>query len=400
MNGQREPRQRLYLVNGKVITPYRLIDSGGVCVQGEYIDQVFSMNEVSIPPAAEQLDVQGAWIMPGLIDMHLHGGDGADVMDASVEAFHVIAAAHARNGTTSIVPTTLTGSYPLLRDVLDAFGEARKYKYLGARLLGIHLEGPYFAYEQRGAQDPRYLKNPEPEEYLELLDSYPFILRVSAAPELPGALELGRELRRRGIIAAIGHTNAYFEDVIAAVEAGYTHVTHMYSGMEGVRRVNCYRRAGTVEAALLLDDLTVEVIADGKHLPPSLLQLIYKCKGARCMALCSDALRAAGMPEGVYQMGSEDYQMIVDDGVAWLLDRSAFAGSVVAGSQLLKTMVELADVPLPDAVQMATTTPARILKVDDRLGSLDQGKYADIVVLREDFSVMYTIVGGEIVYQG
>jgi N-acetylglucosamine-6-phosphate deacetylase len=149
-----------------------------------------------------------------------------------------------------------------------------------------------------------------------------------------------------------------------------------------------------------LDDLTVEVIADGKHLPPSLLQLIYKCKGARCMALCSDALRAAGMPEGVYQMGSEDYQMIVDDGVAWLLDRSAFAGSVVAGSQLLKTMVELADVPLPDAVQMATTTPARILKVDDRLGSLDQGKYADIVVLREDFSVMYTIVGGEIVYQG
>jgi len=398
--GRREPMRRLYLVNGRVITPYRVIDSGGVVIQGEYIEQVFSMDEAIIPPEAEQLDVYGAWIMPGLIDMHLHGGDGADVMDATVEAFHVIAAAHARNGTTSIVPTTLTSSYAVLRDVLDAFGEAKRHRHQGARLLGIHLEGPYFAYEQRGAQDPRYLKNPEPEEYLEILDQYPFILRVSAAPELPGALELGRELRRRGIVAAIGHTNAYFEDVLAAVEAGYTHVTHLYYGIEGVRRGNCYRRAGTVEAGLLLDELTVEVIADGKHLPPSLLQLVYKCKGAHGMALCSDALRAAGMPEGVYQMGSEDYQVVVEDGVAWLPDRSAFAGSVVAGSELLRTMVELAGVPLPDAVKMATTTPARILKLDDQLGSLDKGKYADLVVLRDDFSVMFTIVGGEIVYKG
>lgn len=201
-------------------------------------------------------------------------------------------------------------------------------------------------------------------------------------------------------MAAIGHTDATFDQVLKAVEAGYSHITHLYSGMSGVKRVNCYRVAGTVESALLLDELTVEVIADGKHLPPSLLRLIYKCKGADAIALCSDALRAAGMPEGTYSVGGmEDREVIVEDGVAWLPDRSAFAGSVVTGSHLLKTMVELAGIPLQDAVKMATTTPARILSVDDKIGSLDEGKYADIAVLREDFSVLYTIVGGRIVYK-
>ena len=201
-------------------------------------------------------------------------------------------------------------------------------------------------------------------------------------------------------MASIGHTDAVYDEVVAAVEAGYSHITHLYSGMSGVRRVNCYRVAGAIEAGLLLDELTVEVIADGKHLPGSLLKLIYKCKGAERIALCSDALSAAGMPEGNYFLGSDEsgQEIVVEDGVAWLPDRSAFAGSVVTGTQLLKTMVELAEVPLSEAVKMATITPARILNVDDSLGSLDPGKYADITVLRDDFTVVYTIVGGKIVY--
>ncbi len=392
--------EMLYLINGKVLTPYRMITPGGVSICGEYIERVFSMNEVTIPEGTRTLDVHGAWIMPGLIDMHLHGGGGADVMDTDSSAFSTIARTHARGGTTSIVPTATTSSYEALCGALDNFAEARNCADDGARLLGMHLEGPYFAYEQRGAQDPRYMRNPDPDEYLDILDRYPFIIRVSAAPELPGALELGRELRRRGIVAAIGHTDATFDQVVAAAEAGYSHITHLYSGMSGVRRVNCYRVAGTVESALLLDELTVEAIADGKHLPASLLQLIYKCKGADGMALCSDALRAAGMPEGVYSVGgTEDRKVVVEDGVAWLPDRSAFAGSVVTGSHLLRTMVELAGIPLLDAVKMATVTPACILNLGDRIGSLDQGKYADIAVVREDFSVLCTIVGGKMAYK-
>ena len=390
---------QFYLINGRVITPHRVITSGGIHVCGQHIKRVFAMAEADIPAEAETIDVRGAWIIPGLIDMHLHGGGGGDVMDGNTEALRAMAHTHARGGTTTITPTTLTSSTEELQAALDTFQRARKSVTDGARLLGVHLEGPYFSYEQRGAQDPRFIKNPDPAEYLEILDKYPFIIRVSAAPELPGALELGRELRKRGILAAMGHTDATYHQVLLALEAGYSHMTHLYSGMSGVRRVNCYRVAGAIESGLLLDEVTVEVIADGKHLPASLLRLIYKCKGADRIALCSDALRAAGMPEGMYSIGGgEERQILVEEGVAWLPDKSAFAGSVVTGSQLIKVMVELAGVPLQDAVKMATITPARILKVDDVMGSLDEGKFADITVLRDDFSVVRTIVAGKTVY--
>lgn len=389
-----------YLVNGRVITPHRMIPKGGVRLEGEYIDRVFSLKEAEIPEGAEIIDLHGAIISPGFIDMHLHGSGGADVMDGTVEALETIARTHAKGGTTTILPTTLTSSDRDLYFALDAFAKAKEKVIDGARLLGMHLEGPYFADTQRGAQDPRYLKNPDPGEYLPLLDRYPYILRISAAPELPGALDLGKELRKRGILAAIGHTDATYDQIVAAVEAGYSHVTHLYSGMAGVRRINCYRVAGGIEAGLLLDDLTVEVIADGKHLPASLLKLIYKCKGSDRMALCSDALRAAGLPEGEYRLGSGDdgQKILVEEGVGWLADKSAFAGSVVTGSGLIKTMVDLAEIPLTEAIKMLTITPARILGVDDRMGSIAEGKLADITVLKDDLSVVMTIVGGRVVY--
>ena len=399
-NMRNEAWTHYYLVNGRVLTPHRMIAPGGLAIKDGRIHEVFSMKDCQIPEGANIIDVRNSLIIPGIIDLHLHGGGGADLMDGSAASIRKIAQTHAQGGSTGILPATLTNSLEDIKKALDTFSSEQEKTVDGARLLGVHLEGPYFSYEQRGAQDPRYLKNPDPEEYLELLERYPFIKRVSAAPELPGDLDLGRELRKRNILASIGHTDAVYDEVVAAVEAGYSHITHLYSGMSGVRRVNCYRVAGTIEAGLLLDELTVEVIADGKHLPGSLLKLIYKCKGAERIALCSDALSAAGMPEGNYFLGSDEsgQEIVVEDGVAWLPDRSAFAGSVVTGTQLLKTMVELAEVPLSEAVKMATITPARILNVDDSLGSLDPGKYADITVLRDDFTVVYTIVGGKIVY--
>jgi N-acetylglucosamine-6-phosphate deacetylase len=393
-------KSEFYLVNGRVITPHRLISPGGVQIEGQYIGRVFALDQGGIPDGAQIIDVQGAWILPGLIDLHLHGGGGADCMDGQPEAIRTMARTHAKGGTTAILPTTLTSSTKDLHLALQGVQAAMEREQDGARILGIHLEGPYFAYGQRGAQDPRYLKEPDPSEYLEILDKYPFIKRVSATPELPGALDLGRELRKRGILASIGHTDATYDDVLAALEAGYAHMTHLYSGMSGVRRVNCYRVAGAIESGLLLDDLSVEVIADGKHLPGSLLKLIYKCKGAEGIALCSDALRPAGLPEGNYLTGSREdgQEIVVEDGVAWLKDRSAFAGSVVTGTQLIKTMVEVAGVSLQDAVKMATSTPARILGIADTMGTLDRGKLADLTVMQDDYGVTKTIVGGKIVY--
>jgi N-acetylglucosamine-6-phosphate deacetylase len=390
-----------YLIGGTIITPHRVLPGSGLLIEGSKIKSLFPMDSFQPHIGARILDVKGAYIAPGFIDMHLHGGGGADVMDGTPEAFAAIAEAHAKGGTTSIVPTTLTSPMEDLKRAMFAFEKASKMKTSGSRLLGMHLEGPYFAPSQRGAQDIRFIKNPIREEYLGILDSFSSILRVSAAPELPGGLELGRELRRRGILASIGHTDASYDEVLLAIEAGYSHVTHLYSGMSGVHRVRAYRIAGAIESGLLLDDLTVEIIADGKHLPASLLKLIYKCKGADKIALCTDSIRAAGMPEGKFVLGNpEDGQsIVVEEGVAWLPDRTAFAGSVATMSLLVENMVNLARVSLQDAVKMATSTPATILKIDDAKGSIDKGKDADIVVFDENINVRMTIVEGEVVYR-
>lgn len=212
------------------------------------------------------------------------------------------------------------------------------------------------------------------------------------------ALELGRELRRRGILPSIGHSNATYEEVLRAFEHGFTHITHLYSGMSMVRRINGYRFAGVVESAFLIDDMTVEIIGDGKHLPKSLLQLIYKIKGSDKICLVTDSMRAAGMPEGEYLLGSlqNGQKVIVEDGVAWLPTKDAFAGSVATANKLVKTMVEIAEVPLLEAVKMITSTPAKVINVFDRKGSITPGKEADIVVFDKDINIKLVIVRGEI----
>jgi N-acetylglucosamine-6-phosphate deacetylase len=299
-----------------------------------------------------------------------------------------------------MVPTTLTSEKADLLQTLACYEQARQYNTKGAHLLGMHLEGPYFALNQRGAQDPRYIRNPDPEEYKQVLDSSPSILRWSAAPELAGAIEFGKYLRSRGVIAAVAHTDAIYEEVLEAFENGYSLVTHLYSAMNGVTRRNAFRYAGTVEAAYLLDEMDVEIIADGIHLPAPLLKLVYKIKGPGRTALITDAMRAAGMPPGESTLGSlkNGLKVIVEDGVAKLPDRTAFAGSVATADRLVRNMINLASVPLLEAVQMITSTPARIMGVDKFKGSLLPGKDADIILFDEQVTIDTTIVGGRIVY--
>jgi len=390
---------RIKIHNGKLVTPGGVIDSGAVLVEnGSILDIV--AGEVEFEDA-EQIDAAGRYIAPGFIDIHIHGGGGFDFMDESEEAFIAIAETHARFGTTAMVPTTLSATKEAIIRALEIFDAVKDKPHLGARMLGVHIEGPYFAMNQRGAQDPRYIRDPDPSEYQAIIDHYKGLVRWSVAPELSGALEMGRALRQKGIIAAMAHTDAIYEDVVKAVECGYSLSTHLYSAMSGVTRKNAFRYAGVIEASLLMDDIDVELICDGIHLPAPLLQLAYKVKGRDRIALITDAMRGAAMPEGESILGNmhTGLRVIIEDGVAKLPDRSSFAGSVATTNRLVRTMHQLGAVSLADAVYMASTTPARIMGVDAYKGSLAKGKDADIVIFDEDVNVFATMIGGKTVYK-
>ncbi|AUD02761.1 N-acetylglucosamine-6-phosphate deacetylase [Spirosoma pollinicola] len=389
---------KLKISNGTILTPFRTIKNGTVVIDG---NQILDIQEGPVDvPDAVNIDAKGQFVAPGFIDIHVHGGGGFDFMDGTEEAFLRIAELHARYGTTALVPTTLTAEKEDLLKTLDVYERAKRNNNQGAAFLGMHLEGPYFALSQRGAQDPRYIRNPDPQEYEEILSHSPSIVRWSAAPELEGAIAFGQRLRQKGILAAIAHTDALYDDVLTAYENGYSLVTHLYSAMSGVTRRNAFRYAGVIESAFLLD-LDVEIIGDGIHLPPPLLKLVYKIKGADRIALITDAMRDAGMPEGESILGSlsNGLKVIVEDGVAKLPDRTAFAGSVATTSQLVRNMVKLADVSLLEAVRMASTTPARIMGVDQQKGSLAKGKDADIVIFDQTITVSMTMVQGTVIYQ-
>jgi len=387
------------IFNGKIITPYRIIPNGTVLINDGIIVEVAAGN-IEIEGATE-IDAKGKFIAPGFIDLHIHGGGGHDFMDGSETGFLEIASIHAKYGTTAMLPTTLSSGKEDLLKTIETYKVADGKNNAGAQFLGLHLEGPYFAMNQRGAQDPRYIRDPDPEEYQEILSGTSVVKRWSAAPELKGAIEFGKYLLSKGVLPAIAHTDAIYEEVVDAFENGYTLATHLYSGMSGVTRRNAFRYAGVIESAFIIDAMDVEIIADGIHLPPPLLKLIYKIKGPDRIALITDAMRAAGMPPGNSILGSKKngLNVIVEDGVAKLPDRSAFAGSVATADRLVRTMVKMADVPLIEAIRMISMTPAKIIGVADKKGSLVAGKDADVVIFNDDIEIDTTVIKGKVVYQ-
>ena len=390
--------QPLKIFNARIITPYRIIPQGTVLISDGVITAVAEGNLVAAD--AIEIDAKGKFVAPGFIDIHVHGGGGHDFMDGSEGAFLKIAETHVKYGTTAMLPTTLTSEKEGLMETLTIYEEAHKKNRNGSQFLGMHLEGPYFAMNQRGAQDPRYIRDPDPEEYKAVIAHSKSIRRWSAAPELKGAIEFGRYLRQHGIMAALAHTDAVYEEVIDAFDNGYTLATHLYSGMSGVTRKNAFRYAGVIESAFIIDEMDVEIIADGVHLPAPLLKLVYKIKGADRTALITDSMRAAGMPPGKSILGNlkTGLPVIVEDDVAKLPDRTAFAGSVATTDRLVRNMISLADVPLIDAVRMMTSTPARIAGVSDRKGVLAKGKDADIVIFDENINIEITIIQGRVVH--
>ena len=382
--------------NGRIILADRILDGYSVTVE----DGVISAVTKSTDAADKVIDLKGKYLAPGFIDMHTHGAGGHDFMDGTEEAIKGACMTHLSHGTTSIVPTTLTCLNSELFNFFEVYRKVKDEWHEGPNLMGIHLEGPFFNAAQAGAQDPKFLQLPTRENFMPILEAGgEDIVRISAAVELEGALELGRELKKRGIIAAIGHSDATYAEVAKAVEAGYSFVTHLYSGMSALHRVGPYRVLGIVESAYLFDELGVEIISDGKHLPPELLRLIVKNKGVDNICLITDSMRGAGMPEGSRpKLGSltNGQETLIRDGVAMMPDLKAFAGSVCTTDRCVRTMYKLAGVSLPDAVRMMTANPAKVLGVNDRKGAIAKGMDADLVVFDDDINISGVYVGGEL----
>jgi len=312
-------------------------------------------------------------------------------MEGTEEAFRTAIKAHMQHGTTSIFPTLSSSTIPMIRAA--AATTEKMMAEPNSPVLGLHLEGHYFNMDMAGGQIPENIKDPDPEEYIPLLEETRCIKRWDAAPELPGAMQFGKYITAKGVLASVGHTQAEFEDIQTAYEAGYTHATHFYNAMPGFHKRREYKYEGTVESIYLIDDMTVEVVADGIHVPPTILRLVYKIKGVERTCLITDALACAASDSQV----AFDPRVIIEDGVCKLADHSALAGSVATMDRLIRTMVQKAEIPLEDAVRMASETPARIMGVLDRKGTLERGKDADIIALDRDLNVRAVWAMGELV---
>ena len=366
-----------------------LVEGGKIAAMGQ--------GDCSEDFGAEILDAEGAYLSAGFIDTHIHGGAGCDFMDAEADGFKKIAEYHASNGVTSMLATTLAGEKSETEKVLETYNRTAK-EITCCNILGVHLEGPYFSPLQKGAQDPKYIRNPDMDEARDYM-AYGCIKRWSIAPELSGAMELGALCKENGIIASVAHTDADYYTVKQASENGFSLMTHLYSGMSQARIRDGRRVGGAVEAGLLLDDLYVELIGDGFHLTESVLQLILKCKGYEKIILTSDAMRGAGLPEGtVTRLGSrtKGQEVKVYGGVAHTMDGTAFAGSVASGNRMLKTILSCTGATLPEGVAMLTRNPAKLLGIEESKGSLAVGLDADLVLFDKDINVIHVMNGGKL----
>lgn len=384
----------LKIVNGRILTP------GGIChnhqlhiADGKITAITDKNTEIN---GAVVIDARNNYVSPGCIDMHVHGGDGHDFMEATPEAFYAITRAHAVHGTTSIYPTLAASPLATIKKAIRTCEQLAGQPGEGASVLGLHLEGNYLNMIMKGGQNPENITLPDPAEYTDLLNSTDCIKRWSAAPELEGALDFGWYASSRGVLVSLAHTVADYPLVKAAFKAGFTHATHFYNAMTSVHKKQEFKHEGTVEAIYLTDGMTVEVVADGIHVPPAILQLVYKMKGTERTALVTDAMSAAACTDPSF---CHDNRVVIEDGVCKLADRSALAGSIATADRLIRTMVQQAEIPLQEAVRMASETPARIMHILDRKGTIETGKDADIIIFNENIDIQSTIVEGKVVYR-
>lgn len=376
------------IINGRILTPQGWLEGGSVVVEGDKIKEVRTCNQPV--EGAEVIDAKGQDVVPGGIELHVHGGGGRDFMEGTEEAFRTAVETHMQHGTTAIYPT-MSCSTPEMYEAAMATTK-KLMDEPGSPVMGLHLEGPYFSTKMAGAQRPEWITSPVPEDYNRMLATGT-IKRWDVAPELPGAKEFIQACVKAGCVAAIGHTNGAPEDVYMAYEAGARHATHFTNAMSSLHKNREFKVAGVVEAVYSIPDFNVEVIADGIHVPPVVMKMIYNSKGVEHMCFCTDSLAVAGS-DATRTFNENE---IIEDGVCKLADRSALAGSIATMDRLVRTAVQQAGFPMDVACRMISETPAKIMGIYDRKGSIEEGKDADIIMFDADQQVTFVMQAGKVI---
>ena len=377
----------MILTNARLILPDEIRDGlEVVATEGK----ITAIREQTHPPPTEIIDLQGNYLAPGFVDLHVHGATGRDTMEASTGAFRAICDFHASGGTTSLSLTTGTAPMDKLLEVLNAVRDCRSSN---DGIAGVHVEGPFISKAKCGAQRAEFIQEPSPAGVQQLLEHADVIRRVTIAPELSGALEAIENFHRHEISVSGGHSDAWDEDARRGFQRGMRSVTHTFNCMSSARRRGIYRVGGLLEFALSEPEISCELIADGHHVSATLMKMLYRAKGAAGICLVTDATAGAGLPDGSrFSLFGKD--CVVEGGVSLLADRSALAGSASRMIDLVRTMVRDVDVPLHETITMATANPARAIGLETK-GHLAVGADADFVVLSPELEVLRTFTRGE-----
>jgi N-acetylglucosamine-6-phosphate deacetylase len=391
---------KLLFTHVTAILPDRLMEEAWVlCEKGKIVS--ISTKKPKVTAETQIVDGRGGYLSPGFIDIHVHGGDGADFMDGTSEAVRVACRAHARHGTTTIFPTTTTGSPEQIHAMLDAVKAVQSERRVenGARIAGVHLYGPFFAEDKVGCHSAAGRREPTTVEYCAYFETG--VVRIATcAAELPGAVEFYREAKKRRCLITCGHSNASWPEMAAAFKAGMRHVDHFWCAMSNVAsvrsRLGVPMRGSMLEFVLGMAEMSTEVIADGCHLAPELLDFAFRLKGSRKLCLVTDANRALDLPPGNYRFGSaEDGSRFESDGrVGWAPGRTSLASSIVGMDHMVRQMKRDTSATLPEVVRMASLTPAELTGIAKQTGSLEAGKNADVVLLNRKLDVRRVFIGG------
>ena len=386
----------MVIKNGKIVTPTQILEGYDILIENGIIREIDKNLNDGIA-----LDAEGAYVTPGFVDIHTHGGYGADFMDSTEEAFETALQFHLDNGTTTVIATSCTAP----KESIVSFLEFTK-KYLAATpekakiVPGVHLEGPYLSVRNRGAQKEEELAVPNTDDYSYMLRYSDVIKTVTISPELPGAEKMTKRLCDAGIVVSGGHDDGIYPEFLPAIDAGLSHLTHHFCAMSELRFKDGIRNVGLREYAFNDDRLSVELIADNRHIPPELAKMIIRAKGADRVAVVSDSLRCAGFAKDdrLYKLGADENAQLVKigDGVAVTADGTKFAGSITPVRQMVKHLID-AGIPMADAVRIGTLTPAKIIGEDATIGSIAVGKRANLCLLDREFHLKKLFVDGNTV---
>jgi len=385
------PSREFVVVNARVVAPAGTIERGYVHIKEDKIAAIGSVTDLAgQAEGVERIDAGGAWLIPGFVDVHVHGGANHDFMDVDEEGIREITKFHASNGTTSMLATTLTAPREELTAVIALAADYMSKPMPYAKLVGVHLEGPFVNVKWKGAQNPAYILPPQPEWLEEWVDRFPGVVKLQTlAPEIEGSLDYIEKLAANGIVPSCGHTDATYDQIIAAADRGLRHAVHTFNAMTPLH----HRNPGTVGAVLTDDRITAEVIADGHHVHPAGVKLITRAKGVHNVILVTDAMAAAGMPDGDYDLGGLPVHMKC--GVARLKENDSLAGSTLTMISAVRFLVREIGVSLEEASLMASANPARQLGLADSIGTLEAGKQADFLLLNDDLDIQSTWIDGK-----